>query len=363
MNNNLFGEEIVRIESFTEKGKFYEVNKKRKTCTCPHHQKRGVICKHIKKVLGIDKETVMKRSIFTISLLKSALQKAVRRNKVDEALIYAKEMVRIDVVEFLRRFLIIIIEDCLLHYQYDELVGILKNYKLIDGLTDEQKNLILKVVYEVASCKYRENWLNFEFEQNITDDLKNTDKYLFDNKNVINEIEDKEKKLVDAVLYRSNIGGMKEDMYMLKNCAKIWLYRFHKKEFNVESIKKYFKDGSHIKFKDIKKIKKGDMILEAVDYHISPLVKILLKKPYITNLINKYYPNNKDIGNILEGIIWKCRSGVSDKKELTSNKSKDWYGKIKYCYSDSNRKEVNEYIYNQIKDEVNRISNWFISKQ
>ena len=81
MENNLFGDEIVRLTSFTDDSIGYEINKTKKTCTCPHFTKNGgkVVCKHLKHILGIkDKKEVKKKSYNGInpSLVKSALQKA-----------------------------------------------------------------------------------------------------------------------------------------------------------------------------------------------------------------------------------------------------------------------------------------------
>ena len=49
---------IVKIKSFTKKGIYYEVDKKKKTCSCPAFQYRlqnqGFLCKHLIKVLNFN---------------------------------------------------------------------------------------------------------------------------------------------------------------------------------------------------------------------------------------------------------------------------------------------------------------------
>jgi len=43
---------IIKIESDSEKGKFYTVDTIKLTCDCPHFIHRGKICKHIDKALA-----------------------------------------------------------------------------------------------------------------------------------------------------------------------------------------------------------------------------------------------------------------------------------------------------------------------
>ena len=51
----------------------------------------------------------------TLGQLKSALQKNVRRGRREEAVNVAAALLRKDVVQFVRRFMIIVLEDAVLH--------------------------------------------------------------------------------------------------------------------------------------------------------------------------------------------------------------------------------------------------------
>lgn len=42
------GHLLFEVESFTKPGKFYVVDLREETCTCPHFRYRGAKCKHIK---------------------------------------------------------------------------------------------------------------------------------------------------------------------------------------------------------------------------------------------------------------------------------------------------------------------------
>lgn len=50
----------LRIESDTEKGKFYVVDTIKLTCNCPHYTYRGGMCKHIETALAKVEELVEK---------------------------------------------------------------------------------------------------------------------------------------------------------------------------------------------------------------------------------------------------------------------------------------------------------------
>ena len=120
MEKNLLGEEIIRVKSFTDDNIEYTVNKNNKTCTCPNFQKRKILCKHLKKVLGIADESTG----FSKSLLKSAMQKAVRRGCVMEAVKCSKIHLKKNCNDFWRRLAIVVVEDVILHPEYRRIVDL-----------------------------------------------------------------------------------------------------------------------------------------------------------------------------------------------------------------------------------------------
>ena len=95
---------------------------------------------------------------FSPSLLKSAIQKSVRRGNVDQAVRAAKSLIQLNEVDALRRLMIIPIEDCILPPDYDKYAAMLTkvNAKGSVPLTEEEKTLALSIIADVARCEWRD---------------------------------------------------------------------------------------------------------------------------------------------------------------------------------------------------------------
>lgn len=373
---SLFGDEILKLESFSEPGKFYDVNKTLKTCSCPSYQKKRIMCKHLKNVLGIfeeEREKIKKidelykkrkelESQIPISLLKSAVQKAIRRSDVKSALRCSKYFLEVDPTQFLRRWMIIIIEDGILHPQMGKLAEILKNIK---NITKEDKVLILNCVQDLASSKTRDVWVLRD--KTYLDE--NGDDVIFRGKQSVDkfykECSPEIIKIVDGIKYRSEIGGMKGDMKFLKDYYYLWVDRFTNKGWTIEKLNSFF-TPRNLKYEDIGEMEKKYIIKEAADFHCTPLLRIMMKKPTFTTLLTKYYKkqiqeNPKGIENVAKGLLWRQLSSINFKEMIDgSDKMQDvWY---KCDGGEKFSKETDTIIFNKIKDEIYHIIDWYINK-
>ena len=347
----------VMIESFTAKGTWYEVNAKDATCTCPaflHHPTK--MCKHLKSVKNKGTCGV------SISLLKSNLQKAIRKNNKDVALKSAKALMNEDVIQFCRRFPIIILEDVILHPYLKEVIDILAKVSKKDGKLDkDDKDFLLGVVADAATFQWRENLINEEEWVNVNKESDEAEEWIKDNAEEINKLPDEELGLIRSIRYRAKMGGMTGDMRVLQRYSNLWAFRFikNKKRWSYKTLKAGW-TFNKIKYSDVEKIKRTDVLLEAVDFHCSPLLNILLKKDSVKSLSEKYYPD-REVNSVIKGIIWRLRSGVSKKREIKSKEVRDWYDYMilfKGCDKD---KDI--IIFNELKTEIDNISRWYISKQ
>jgi len=97
-----------------------------------------------------------------------------------------------------------------------------------------------------------------------------------------------------------------------------------------------------------------------VDFHCSPLTKILMRKDYGVDALKQGYPE-ADPELVLQGVMWKLRSGVCLKREMTSGEERDWYSKKTMFPNESREKD--EEIFSKIQEEADSISRWFIKKQ
>jgi len=364
--SNLFGDEIIKVESFSEIGVVYDVDKKEETCSCPHFQKGKVkYCKHLKKVLGIfDKEkkenevlgkeeakriAIRKSVKFPESILKSGMQKAIRRGEVEKALVCAKALMKINESDFIRRICVIVLEDVILHPDYDKMVEILKKTgKKNSYFTDDEKDFLMNIVYDLASTKYRDEFID------INKDDKEADDY--------DKMSEKEYALYRAIRYRAAVGGMKWDTAMLEKFARIWKYRFINKTISVDDLIKYYNHDKDIKYLEVRdKIGIDDIILESVDFHCSAVLKIMMKKPDVIKLIEEEYAGY-DIHEILRKVMWRYRSGYNIKIQIESGVVVDWFKMGSDEFDEKHRPKMDR-INNYVKREEDSIATWFLKKQ
>ena len=280
-------------------------------------------------------------SPFSKSLLKSAIQKAVRRGEEEKALRCAKSLIASNLNDYARRLPVIVLEDSLLHPDFDKLIEITKkasrkNYLL----SEEEANLLLTITGDIARTEIRDF---------IIDNPDKIDNY--------SKIDDDKLSFLKAIKYRTFIGGMKDDIVMLNDFIKIWSYRFSH-GWDREKIRSLFKTKP-IKYDEVDFCTEEDILLETVDFHCSPMSKIILRKDWVVKELKTSFPNQEP-EDMLNKIVWCLRSGVNNKKIFWNGKTVNWLEADKIP---SHQWEDFKRIYNLIKYELDDISKWFIKKQ
>jgi hypothetical protein len=203
-----------------------------------------------------------------ISLLKSNIQKAVRRNLPDIAISSACELItfKSGLTELLRRLCIIIIEDKFGCYEqignhYNTLVWIMATERAWTGWL----NWILGLLYFICDKNFKYIEHNMDIDYNWSDNQYSR-----------------------ALLLRTFYGGMKCDMILLKNCVKVI------EKMNPEDL-----DKNTVEIKLIEPNYNLKIIKAAVDFHCVPgIIKNVLKK----------YPNYTD-ANIRKA-MWDYSSSI-----------------------------------------------------
>lgn len=224
-----------------------------------------------------------------IPLLKSNLQKAVRRCQTQIAINSALAIIQEDPIELLRRLPIIYIEDVCLMDSYSIPVWLMmaeKDHKL--DLIDI--DIILNIIKNLCEC-------NIYYDD---DSSHSFDRKLFNltHKN-LQDFEHKDQLL--SLLYRSQYGGLKGDMVMLKNS----IYYYSDKPFEIQ--KTVYESIDYKNFNSILEI-----IPEAIDFHPFPQIINMIVK--LTNLDD----------NEIKMHIWYSESGVNIRKSLTINNSREY---------------------------------------
>jgi hypothetical protein len=289
---------------------------------------------------------------FNSSILKSAIQKAVRRGDVDKALACTKSLIDKDPKGCLRRLMIIILEDALLHPDYAKL-AVLTDRARQKGmeLTEADKTLVLTIVADITRCEWR------DFEKDNPDYAEGYK---------IAKLGDEELALINAINYRVRIGGWKDDMEMMRKFARIWAKRFAEGTWDIDKLRSYF-TGETVEYADVPYAGIADIPIEAADFHVFSVGKILLKKSYVTEMIRKAMPPEKrdwakpwvSDEDILYKVCWCLRSGVSYKKVLWTGERVNWLeaDKIPQEYWLDFRT-----IYGRIEGELDSIGRWFLNK-
>jgi hypothetical protein len=289
---------------------------------------------------------------FNSSLLKSAVQKAVRRGKVDEALACVKSLLDKDPVGCLRRLPVIILEDSMLHPDYAKL-AVLTDRVRQKGmpLTEADKTLVLTIVADITRCEWR------DFEKDNPDYAEGYK---------IAKMGDEELALINAINYRVRIGGWKDDQEMLRKFARIWAKRFAEGSWDMDKLRSYF-TGEVVEYADVPYATIEDIPIEAADFHVFGIGKVLLKKPYVNEMLQTAMPpDTRDWAkpwtsdeDIIYKICWCLRSGVSFKKVLWTGEPVNWLisDKIPQEYWLDFRS-----IYDRIEGELDSIGRWFLDK-
>lgn len=180
-----------------------------------------------------------------INLLKSNLQKCVRRLESEKGIRTAYSLLKADPKEIFRRWLIICIEDAVCCEAFPALTWITTalHYGYILQINDAQ--LFMNSVVSVLN-------------DNRCDDLDvspKSDSLDIKNFNIYPPI-------VQAILIRSTLGGMTHDMYMLVNCAKQWLEKGNYKSAST-------KHTISIDLETIESLTEDDILPESNDFHVS----------------------------------------------------------------------------------------------
>ncbi len=222
-------------------------------------------------------ENKIPENTYDIPLLKSNLQKAVRRKDVSTAMQTTIILLSVDPTSLLRRLPIIFIEDVCLTDAFPIVVWMMmadKDYTL----KDYDKRLILSIVASLCEIdEWYDNRGNLDGDQTYTHEslqsLPNAD-YLL------------------SLYYRMLYGGMKGDMKMLNNAIGFYKDReiFHS-ELN---------DSYNYNLNETITI-----IPEAIDFH---------PYPYLLSYIKKCTDVEKDR---VKELIWFAESGVNVRKPYT----------------------------------------------
>ena len=220
---------------------------------------------------------------YGIPLLKSNLQKAVRRCDILIAVQTSLAILQKNPMELLRRLPIIYIEDVCLMDSFPIVVWLMmadKEYKL----TTTDIDIIINIICSLCNCRkyfdYKENTIKFNFNHEKLQNYENCDELL-------------------SIYYRSEYGGMKGDMQMLKTSIEYYINNPTEIEKTVFNSINYEKIDVNL-----------ELLVEAIDFH--PF-------PQMLHTLSKLTQIDKEI---IKKCIWFVDSGYNIRKCETIANSK-----------------------------------------
>lgn len=222
----------------------------------------------------------------SVPLLKSNLQKAIRRCQTNIAIKSALAIIQIEPLELLRRLPIIYIEDVCLMDSYPIIVWLMMAEK--EHLLDKNDiDIILHVVKSLCETQtYYDDSIDYTMDFELT------------HKN-LQDLENKDSVL--SIYYRAQYGGLKGDMTMLRNSVYYYSKRSSVIEKTIYNSINYAELGGNL-----------DILPEAIDFHPFPQM--------IQNLVKQTYLDNNDI----KQHIWFVESGVNIRKPNTLDSSREY---------------------------------------
>ena len=282
------------------------------TCTC------GVngVCKHMHAAFNYNPTSNAKRySKWARSIVKSALQKAVRRSLVDEAIQYTWWMLDYDPNDTVRRLMIIIVEDVMPHPWMPFLADMLDKKQL----THSEKEKVVMIARDIAASEAR---VYFNPSK-----LQAAGQYLHKSK-----IEDCVSDIPTAIAKRSRMGGMQGDIKMLIFNANWWAENWAESNHWLD----FPTLGKPVL--EMRKLTQDMILVEAVDQHCYRAIgDVLLKDKEISNFVThlqREYANDwhEKRSDIIKWCIWVGRSCLTNKVDVFSGKVKGFWSQYEMPY-------------------------------
>jgi hypothetical protein len=228
-----------------------------------------------------------------ISFLKSHLQKSIRRGNVNNALYTAYNLMALDLNEFLRRIIIIMIEDVCLHESITLLSWLMCSYPNYKP-NKIQIEWLLGVVKILTLLNYKDN---IDVDVNFLEfvDVVSSNKYVY------------------SVYLRYIYGGMCGDICLLNSTINVWQNRY---KYEIKNVSNAHVES--IQIKNIKLITLDDVILASVDFHCFP---------FIISTLNDKFPDYTKCE--IKVAIWNWSSSINYRENKKCKKYKNVWLKIK----------------------------------
>jgi len=245
-----------------------------------------------------------------IPILKSNLQKCVRRSLINPSINTALTLLCLDANQLLRRLSIIMLEDVMLNNDILLLIWLTCAHSKGFSINDVLMVKVINMVYFITKSEFRESY----------DKINNFNLKKYD----INKLNLKEQNILWALQLRCSYGGMTGDMEMINYFTKIWYKRFISK-FILED------NPNLLKLEDLRIMTLKDIHGSSIDFHCTNIIN------YIKNKYPKYSEDE------IKKSIWNNRSKKNYRDFLRDENNLNASNLIEYKYSDNIWDEIANY--------------------
>jgi len=313
-------------------------------------------------------------SRLSVPVLKSVLQKSIRRRKPLPSVRVAMELADKARSELFRRLPIIVLEDSTLHPELPLLVWLMVADSRSYIVPDTLMRRVFAIIYQVASCPWTDcvprDFISSEgkINNNNSNKVQKTPKAAMSD-NGSSSSEDDEALLLLSMHVRAQYGGMACDMKMLSLYMDWWRYRFQdlrvvdktttnrlmglddgKNNADIMVVrwnqvphlihqKKSTEQGKNntqlasLLDQGLPFLQLKDISVEGVDFHCSPVLdKVLEDTSLVREMLDWLQRHNRQVPNtttaeqrqqqreyllhILKGCMWSFSSGVNHRRPL-----------------------------------------------
>jgi len=164
---------------------------------------------------------VKRHSRLSVPVLKSMLQKNIRRRRPLPAVRVAMELADKSYGDLVRRIPIMVLEDSILHPDFPLLVWLMVAESKGFKPTQQLMTKLMRIVFEVASCPMKDP---LPPDNMSADDSENGGE---DDTDLADALGPDCEMMLRAMLLRVSYGGMKCDTEMLVQYEQLWRKRFH----------------------------------------------------------------------------------------------------------------------------------------
>jgi hypothetical protein len=257
-----------------------------------------------------------------VSILKSNLQKCIRKSQVEQAIKTSIKFMELNFIDFIRRLSIIMVEDCIIHNSFNFILWlcIFGNYSIKTESEEFIKDRCIDIVKYLASLEYR------LCVNKKKDKLPNKINFI-----KISSFPEHIKNVILSLECRSMFGGMNGDILLLRSFMFIVIEKYLEKPW----IPEYINKELPIVTTKYNAIRKNEIDLVSVDYHGFPYM--------IENIWNRGFMDQmlQTDKQKIKAAIWLYSSSLSNKNFIENDAS------IKK--SRNSNKEMYKLVWEEIK--------------